>query len=602
MIRIPQLASALLAFVLIINGVPSRAQSEKEIVSKLRIALKKSVHQDKVQTLSITGGYQINGIEFSGGFYYKQPRQFRGQMQLGEGFKMVMVANDSMQWQYNSGNKEHTIKRYDKDEFSEENDPFEFAKLDLLQYKERGHKLTLLGKVKMDSVEVYELELKLAGRATNRQHLKFFINTKSHLVYKIEDHRGFRHYSNYIVTDGYVYPTRMVQSHNETTILGSFKELLFNKTLADSLFTIPKEAFKYKEGQSLRYESLMARGDSLYGAGLFKMARQAYQEAASIQPDNYRPHNASGMAKLQQKAYYEAVSDFNMAIELDSTAAQPINNRGLAKFYIGDINGAVTDYEKAIIQNPNLKAAYKNKGLALMRLEKYNEAVVDFQRAIEIDTTDGDSFYKHAVALAQLGRYNEAEKAYENAIQRNIKTDELYNYRGVTLYNLKKYDGATLSFSQAFELNQKNLQALENFIRTLYHIEKYEACLAASEKYIEIKSDNPEIHNLKGLSRYYMEDFKGSTKDISRAIELNANSATYHANRALAKQGADDFEGAIADYSKSISLYPNDASIFYKRGLLKIHTSKKIEGCLDLGTANEMNYDPAKEAIMKHCN
>jgi hypothetical protein len=36
--------------------------------------------------------------------------------------------------------------------------------------------------------------------------------------------------------------------------------------------------------------------------------------------------------------------------------------------------------------------------------------------------------------------------------------------------------------------------------------------------------------------------------------------------------------------------------------LIKILTSKKIEGCLDLTTANEMKYEPAKEAIMQHCH
>jgi hypothetical protein len=64
----------------------------------------------------------------------------------------------------------------------------------------------------------------------------------------------------------------------------------------------------------------------------------------------------------------------------------------------------------------------------------------------------------------------------------------------------------------------------------------------------------------------------------------------------------EDYEGAIADYGESIRLYPNDASIFYRRGLLKIHTSKKLEGCMDLGTAHEMKYEPAKDAIMKNCN
>ena len=64
----------------------------------------------------------------------------------------------------------------------------------------------------------------------------------------------------------------------------------------------------------------------------------------------------------------------------------------------------------------------------------------------------------------------------------------------------------------------------------------------------------------------------------------------------------EDYVGAVKDYSESIRIYPNDPHVFYKRGIIKIHTSQKMEGCLDLATANEMKYEPAREAIMKNCN
>ena len=69
-----------------------------------------------------------------------------------------------------------------------------------------------------------------------------------------------------------------------------------------------------------------------------------------------------------------------------------------------------------------------------------------------------------------------------------------------------------------------------------------------------------------------------------------------------AKEQIEDYEGAILDYTESISLDPTDPSTFYKRGLIKILSSKKLEGCLDLGTAKDMKYEAAKEAIMKNCN
>jgi tetratricopeptide (TPR) repeat protein len=116
------------------------------------------------------------------------------------------------------------------------------------------------------------------------------------------------------------------------------------------------------------------------------------------------------------------------------------------------------------------------------------------------------------------------------------------------------------------------------------------------------KDDDAEAHNMIGLCKYREEDYSGAIKKFSRSIELAPKNAQYLDNRASAKEHIQDFEGAIADYSASIGLYPSDPEVYYKRGLVKIHTSKKLEGCMDLGTASEMKHEGAKEAIRKNCN
>jgi len=58
----------------------------------------------------------------------------------------------------------------------------------------------------------------------------------------------------------------------------------------------------------------------------------------------------------------------------------------------------------------------------------------------------------------------------------------------------------------------------------------------------------------------------------------------------------------LRNYSEFINILPSDPEVLYKRGLVKIHTSQKLEGCMDLGTAKEMGFADASEAIIKHCN
>ncbi|HEX8059549.1 MAG TPA: tetratricopeptide repeat protein [Cyclobacteriaceae bacterium] len=146
------------------------------------------------------------------------------------------------------------------------------------------------------------------------------------------------------------------------------------------------------------------------------------------------------------------------------------------------------------------------------------------------------------------------------------------------------------------------MQYVENYGRALYEIEDYKQAAKQFEYYITRSNENAEVYNMLGLCKYRQEDYKGAIPKFTKAIELSSSVPFYFENRALAKEEIHDFEGAISDYTQSITIYPNNAMIFYRRGLVKIQTSKKLEGCMDLGTANEMKFEEAKEAIRKNCN
>jgi hypothetical protein len=76
----------------------------------------------------------------------------------------------------------------------------------------------------------------------------------------------------------------------------------------------------------------------------------------------------------------------------------------------------------------------------------------------------------------------------------------------------------------------------------------------------------------------------------------------YYLNRAEAREQVEDHVGALSDYSEFIKILPSNPYVFFKRGLIKIKTSQKLEGCMDLGTAKEMGYEAASEAIITYCN
>lgn len=580
----------------------THSQTEKQIVDNYRKALKKAADDDYVQSMELRGEFILKKITLPVTIYFKSPNFLRMEMKFQD-VQFLQISNDTVKWEYNPFEDRNTITKLDKSDSKQQyknSDTFDFVNQDLLNYKEWNHVIKFKGKEIKDSLEVYVLELTNKSRKATR--MTFYINTKNNLLYKIEDEEGFRYFADYVTSGDYVFPRFMFDSKPDETMEAHFTHSIINKPVPDSLFIIPQSAMANKTAADHALDKMLVKGDSLYELGQFDEAETYYTRFIKQKGKNYYVHNARGLVKIAQKEYYDAIMDFKQALEIDPSGVAATNNLGLAKFYLGDTNGAIKDYTKALEIDPGYVTSLKNRGHTYLQLKDYEKAAVDFKDAIKLKPDDGESHFKYAVALAQLQQFEEALTSYRLAIGHKFQRAEVYNYKGVSEYKLERYDSAIVSFEQAVQLDSESLQYLENYGRAFYELGHYETAVEQFERSLKKNNDQPEIHNLIGLCKYKDENYKGAIKNFSKSIELDGENATYYDNRAAAKEMMEDYEGAIKDYGESIRVYPNDASVFYKRGLIKLYTSKKIEGCLDLATANEMKFDPAREAIIKNCN
>lgn len=577
------------------------AQKEAEIVKKLRVALRDDVLDVPEPSFVGKGTISMANINFNGILYYHKPNT---RMDLTfQGATFIRFDNDTVQWEYNPFDNQHTIKKRDPLEYQEmlkKEKAIDFASKELLNYKSLKNQLTFKGEQMVDTIDTYVLELTVKN--ADLLPITFYIAKRTNLVYKCEIGSEARWFANYKLFGNYIYPTSMVYKDGDTNMVLKFDEITIGKPIPDSLFVVPAEAYASTKKFDLKIAALLEGADSLFTSSQYDAAITQYTEVLKLDPNNFKALNGRGLSKINQGKQYEAIADLNMAIEINPSGANALNNRGLAKFYLGDNNGALEDYTEAIQLDTTLVSVYKNRGLLQLRSGKYEEARDDFSKAVRLLPTDGDAYLKYGVAVAQLSRHEEALESYHKAIELNVVTDEVYNYRGVSEFKLEKYQEAAISFSTAIKKNEGNLQYLENLGNALYYSGDFKKALVEFEGYLKKDAKNDEIINMVGLCKYQDEDYKGAIKDFSKAIELNGKSAIYYDNRASAKEQIEDYEGAIIDYTESISRNPTDASTFYKRGLIKILSSKKLEGCMDLGTAKDMKYGAATDAIMKHCN
>lgn len=108
-----------------------------------------------------------------------------------------------------------------------------------------------------------------------------------------------------------------------------------------------------------------------------------------------------------------------LAIHSAETAynrAGSYNNRGVLWFVQGAIEEALSDFEKAIRVDATLAQPYVNSGYILMRMERWEDSISAFDKGIELGTTELPMVhYNRGIAHEELGHVREAYQDYMKA-------------------------------------------------------------------------------------------------------------------------------------------------------------------------------------------
>lgn len=114
--------------------------------------------------------------------------------------------------------------------------------------------------------------------------------------------------------------------------------------------------------------------------------------------------NNQGVAKLKQKAYAAALTDFQQAIQLNSQYTAAYYNRGLTYTYLKRYQAAIDDFDKVVAAVPTYADAYYSRGICWAQLGNRQAAVENVRKAAELYQQQGqEQMYQRTVEfLSQL--------------------------------------------------------------------------------------------------------------------------------------------------------------------------------------------------------
>ena len=111
-----------------------------------------------------------------------------------------------------------------------------------------------------------------------------------------------------------------------------------------------------------------------------------------------------------------------------------------------------------------------------------------------------------------------------------------------------------------------------------------------------------ELYLRRSFAKFELHDFLGCIEDLTKSLSYYPKISAVYYKRAHAYFQIKKFSEAISDFDETIVQEPDNELAFFYRGLCKIKSGDKENGCRDLSIAGELGYFEAYEEIKINCN
>jgi tetratricopeptide (TPR) repeat protein len=300
----------------------------------------------------------------------------------------------------------------------------------------------------------------------------------------------------------------------------------------------------------------------------------------------------------------KAESDFNKAIEIDSTYNHGYRSRGDFYYNQGKYNEAILDYSKILELEPeNLDALHK-RGNAYWKLDVNDKALVDFSRCEQLDKDKAFAKVQYlyngmALAYRNLNQYEKALEYYTKEIE--ISPDAPLGYvNRARLYaeQLNDPEKAELDFNNAIALDSTYIYGYESRGNFHYNQEKYDEAILDNTKILKLDPENLHALEYRGRSYWWSGKHEMALEDFSRCEQLDkensyAKISNFYNAFAVIYRGLNQYEKALEYYTKEIEIRGQDPLAYTNRARLyaeQLNDPKNAESDFNKAIALDSTY------------
>ena len=290
-----------------------------------------------------------------------------------------------------------------------------------------------------------------------------------------------------------------------------FAEIIYylDKALASTAI-VPKHRAYARQLKGWAHNRL---GESFSQQGKEAAALTQFELAVNLNFKHWKALHNRGVSYAMGERFDEALQDFSSAIRINPEYANAWFNRAEIFMRLGKTDLAIENYSQAITLNPHDAGYYQGRGKAYRIRKKYLQARADLDKALEVDGQSAMSYVERGDLWLEQGDFEKSAADYRSAVHSNNQFAEAFQriaWMMATCPDLRYRD---VKRAVAFAQRARRLHGGENFryLDTLAaaHANAEEFGLAVEQQQLAIKlaegkATNRELNHLKQRLEQYV--------------------------------------------------------------------------------------------------
>ncbi len=220
-------------------------------------------------------------------------------------------------------------------------------------------------------------------------------------------------------------------------------------------------------------------------------------------------HITMGLIHAGTGHYQEAISDFQMALEIDPVNAAAYREMAGTFETMGNIVQVEKTYEKAIRFRPTDWSVYNNLGVFYYHQGRYDEAIRQLRQVVLLTPDNIRGYNNLGVLLFTLDRWKEAKKMFGKSLEISMNNYVACANLGTIYFYEAQYKEAARMYERALQLSANDYRVWGNLAESYYWIPEsksksadcYRHAIQLAKHQLSVNPQDPEI--LSDLAGYH---------------------------------------------------------------------------------------------------